>query len=349
MQKDRKGNSMESKLREELEWYTLYASDEEYDEKAVESILYLLDRWEPLEEGTIPPVEESWKRFLAITDRKELLPVEDADVVLNAAQKRENAVQETEQGEAAAVRQEDLAEAHRVLEMRNGETESDSVAGAGKTVGRGKIRKLVQFASRHKVIAAAVLVLLILMVSNTVHVVAYPEAGFFFWMKRDDSGVQIITSPEGLNNRVDKSANIFYSKEDAPEWAKGWLQIGEGVEMPENYEWQYFEANELDNRKVVVAKYWNDDIKKEIELGVLIYADKISYIKEEFVGYKYIENYEISQKKMDIYSREQTDGKIYYIVSFYEGNSKYYVRGQDNLDELKILAEWYLDKIKNKF
>ena len=44
MQKDKKRNSLESKLREELEWYTMYASDEEYDWKAVESILYLLDR-----------------------------------------------------------------------------------------------------------------------------------------------------------------------------------------------------------------------------------------------------------------------------------------------------------------
>lgn len=337
---------MESKLREELEWYTLYASDEEYDEKAVESILYLLDRWEPLEEGTIPPVEESWKRFLAIADRKELLPVEDADVVLNAARKRENAVQEAEQGEAAAVGQEELAEAHRVLEMRNGETESDSVAGAGKTVGRGKIRKLVQFASRHKIIAAAALGLVILMVGNTVHVVANPEAGFFFWMKRDDSGVQIITSPEGLDDKVDKAENTFYNKDEAPEWAQDWLQIEEKIDMPENYGWQYFEANELDNRKEVIGKYWNEEEKKEIIMGVWIYRDEISYYKEKFIGYDYIQSYEVDQSLLDIYSREEDDG-IFYIVCFYEEKCKYYVKGQDNLDELKTLMEMYWHSVKN--
>ena len=84
MQKDIKRNSLKSKLKEELEWYT-YASDEEYDEKAVESILYLLDRWEPLEEGTVPPVEESWKRFLKIagpSNKKNLLfPLRKAGII----------------------------------------------------------------------------------------------------------------------------------------------------------------------------------------------------------------------------------------------------------------------------
>ena len=59
MLENKKRDSLEKRLKDELDWYTLYASDEEYDEKAVESILYLLDRWEPLKEETVPPVEES--------------------------------------------------------------------------------------------------------------------------------------------------------------------------------------------------------------------------------------------------------------------------------------------------
>lgn len=312
MQKDIKRNSLKSKLKEELEWYT-YASDEEYDEKAVESILYLLDRWEPLEEGTVPPVEESWKRFLKIADRKELLPVEDADVVLNAARRKDAPVQEKEQGEKAAAgqraeentaavtqtaehgeagdgeqaeiseqrkakdeEQADIAEACRGVDIRKEAADRDSMAVCGrdekrergqdaeektesgnneeekaevtgKTAGDRKIRKLARFASRHKIIASAVLVLMVLMVGNTIHAVANPETGFFFWMKRDDSGVKMITSPVGLDDKVDRAENIFYNKEDAPEWAQGWLEIEEEIEMPENYEWQHFEVNELDN------------------------------------------------------------------------------------------------------
>lgn len=415
MQKDIKRNSLKSKLKEELEWYT-YASDEEYDEKAVESILYLLDRWEPLEEGTVPPVEESWKRFLKIADRKELLPVEDADVVLNAARRKAAPVQETEQGETAAAgqraeentaavtqtaeqtaehgeagdgeqaeiseqrkakdeEQADIAEACRGVDMRKEAADRDSMAVCGrdekrergqdaeektesgnneeekaevtgKTAGDRKIRKLARFASRHKIIASAVLVLMVLMVGNTIHAVANPEAGFFFWMKRDDSGVRMITSPVGLDDKIDKVENTFYSKEGAPEWAHSWLRVEREIEKPENYEWQNYEVNELDNRKEVIGYYWNGKEKKEITLGVWIYRDEISYFKEKFIGYDFIQSYEVDQKQLDIYSRKEDDA-IFYIVCFYEEKCKYYVKGQDNLDELKTLAEMYWRSVKN--
>ena len=414
MQKAIKRNSLKSKLKEELEWYT-YASDEEYDEKAVESILYLLDRWEPLEEGTVPPAEESWKRFLKIADRKELLPVEDADVVLNAARRKDAPVQEKEQGEKAAAgqraeentaavtqtaehgeagdgeqaeiseqrkakdeEQADIAEACRGVDMRKEAADRDSMAVCGrdekrergqdaeektesgnneeekaevtgKTAGDRKIRKLARFASRHKIIASAVLVLMVLMVGNTIHAVANPETGFFFWMKRDDSGVKMITSPVGLDDKVDRAENIFYDKEDAPEWAQGWLEIEEEIEMPENYEWLHFEVNELLNRKEIVGKYWNVNLNTEIILGVWMYADRISYGREEFIDYDYIHTYEVNQNQIDVYSRVEKNGKIYYILYFYSGNCKYYVRGQDNLNELSSLAEVYWSKVKNNF
>ncbi len=415
MQKDIKRNSLKSKLKEELEWYT-YASDEEYDEKAVESILYLLDRWEPLEEGTVPPVEESWKRFLKIADRKELLPVEDADVVLNAARRKDAPVQEKEQGEKAAAgqraeentaavtqtaeqtaehgeagdgeqaeiseqrkakdeEQADIAEACRGVDMRKEAADRDSMAVCGrdekrergqdaeektesgnneeekaevtgKTAGDRKIRKLARFASRHKIIASAVLVLMVLMVGNTIHAVANPEAGFFFWMKRDDSGVKMITSPEKLDNKVNEAGNTFYNKEDAPEWAQSWLQIEEKIKMPENYEWKNFEVNELDIRNVVIGKYWNNVTQKQIVLGVWIYINEISYLSEEYIDYDYIQSYEVDQKQIDIYSREEKEG-VYYIVSFFDRNCQYYVRGEDNIDELKKIIEEYWRCVKN--
>lgn len=415
MQKDIKRNSLKSKLKEELEWYT-YASDEEYDEKAVESILYLLDRWEPLEEGTVPPVEESWKRFLKIADRKELLPVEDADVVLNAARRKDAPVQEKEQGEKAAAgqraeentaavtqtaeqtaehgeagdgeqaeiseqrkakdeEQADIAEACRGVDMRKEAADRDSMAVCGrdekrergqdaeektesgnneeekaevtgKTAGDRKIRKLARFASRHKIIASAVLVLMVLMVGNTIHAVANPETGFFFWMKRDDSGIKMLTSPEKLDNKVNEAGNTFYNKEDAPEWAQSWLQIEEKIKMPENYEWKNFEVNELDIRNVVIGKYWNNVTQKQIVLGVWIYINEISYLSEEYLDYDYIQSYEVDQKQIDIYSREEKEG-VYYIVSFFDRNCQYYVRGEDNIDELKKIIEEYWRCVKN--
>lgn len=426
MLEDKKRDSLEKRLKDELEWYTLYASDEEYDEKAVESILYLLDRWEPLKKETVPSVEESWKRFLAIADKKELLPVEDADIVLEASKRKaghtkqepapENdeaqaqkilelrktgqrvktgerqapakegksdeglaALQEWEMDEDGAVLQ--MAEMNRgtvVAENGMAVAENDTVAGkvgreeepgdiagnmpggqmakgensdlpgTGKTVRRGKARKLVKFASRHKIIVAAVLVLMVLMVRNTVHVVANPDAGFFFWMKRDDSGVKMITSPEGLDESTNKEVNIYYNQEDMPPWAQGWASVENEIEMPENYEWRHFEINELDNRKCVEGHYWNENIKTEVVIGVWLYANEISYFKEKFIGYDYIQGYEVDQKQIDIYSREDIDG-VYYIVCFYDDNCQYYVRGQGCLDELKNIIEEYWKCVKNNF
>ena len=418
MLENKKRDSLEKRLKDELDWYTLYASDEEYDEKAVESILYLLDRWEPLKEETVPPVEESWKRFLAIADKKELLPVEDADIVLEASKRKAGHVKQESAPE------DDEAQAQKVLELRKtrqrlknwecqtaaeeGKSDEDLLAlqqremdedvavlqmaemkrgtaaehgmavrevgkeeapgdmagnmqgvkmakeensdlrGTGKTVRCGKTRKLVGFASRHKIIAVAVLVLLVLMVRNTVQVVANPDEGFFFWMKRDDSGVKMITSPEGLDNTTNNDVSIYYKQEDVPEWAQVWVLIEAGIKMPENYEWRYFEVNELNNRKGVAEYYWNNNAEREMALGVWIYIDEVSYYREEFVGYDLIQSYEVNQKQIDIYSRKEIDG-IYYIVCFYDGNCQYYVRGQESLEELKKIIEEYWRCVENNF
>lgn len=81
-------------------------------------------------------------------------------------------------------------------------------------------------------------------------------------------------------------------------------------------------------------------------IGVWMYADKITYFKEEFIGYDYIQSYEVKQTQMDIYKRAE-EGEVFYIVCFYDGNCKYYVRGWDDLDGLKDLAEKYLYSVKN--
>lgn len=73
-----KGNSLKKKLRKKLNWYTMYASGEEYDEKAVESILYLLDTLDPLDEADIPDENMEWEKFQKLAGQKELLPLGEA-------------------------------------------------------------------------------------------------------------------------------------------------------------------------------------------------------------------------------------------------------------------------------
>ena len=50
---------------------------------------------------------------------------------------------------------------------------------------------------------------------------------------------------------------------------------------------------------------------------------------------------------MSVYSKVEETGDVFYIISFYEGNCIYFIRGQDNLEELKVLVERYWNCVKD--
>lgn len=316
MQKSIRNEVLERKLKEELNWYTLHASEEEYDEKVVESILFLLDRWAPLEEGVVPEEKEAWEHFQEVLEQdQELLPV-----ALPEAKTFGIAAQGHSRGAFRRF-------GSRTRKKRDRNKKSSRVSA---------------FVSQHKTAAAVVGVCAILLAGNTIHAVTNPENGFFFWMNQDDSGVEMFTSPEGLDGSVEKRVNVYYDKEDVPEWAQRWLEIGDEITVSEDYEWSYAEANELENRKHVASHYVVVGKEQEIVLGVWMYSEQISYFKEDFVEYSFVDSYNVTGEQMNIYKRSEKTGEDFYIICFYEGNCKYYVRGQDNLEELKDLAAKYL-------
>lgn len=445
-----KGDSLKRRLKKELNWYTLYASKEEYDEKAVKSILYLLDTWDPLDEEDMPDVDEEWEKFQKIAERRELLPLPEVVPAPGAGSMREAAqtldpaslpeagrlltagvlsedmpeldrtvmrearlmpagVQEAgdrpeldravmrENGPVpAGVRQVesmpasdnaplsectsaagrnarltenlvavkdfgragDLVQEEKSVSGKNGmadtEKHGDTIPSelpegsekSGKTAA-AKRNRVVAFAMRHKAVVAAALVLMIFAVGNSIHAVANPDTGFFFWLERDDSGVEMMTTPEKITDMKNIKGKVVYSSEEVPEWGQEWLQIEDAVEVPQDYQWRYFEVNDLLNRKILSSCYFNENLGKSLVLGVLFYLDKLTYSLEGFGGYTYIESYEgVHNQELDIYSREET-GKTFYIISFYEGNCKYFIRGEENLEDLKDLTEMYWECLKN--
>ncbi len=339
MQEDR--DLLIKELKEKLDWYTLEASDEEYDEKAVESILYLLDRADPIEEK-IPRQEEAWERFRERVSggEAEFLPLAETG----------------EPGETGT--EVPGPKIHRFRKASIGEKRAvETAGGSGGGTGGGASTKALprksivlrigQFAMRHKFIAAAFLVVVILGASGAARTIATGDPGFFYWLKQDDSGVTMMTSPEGMDAVTDTDENIYLDGDQMPEWSKEWLEIEAEIEMPEGYEWQYYNINEIDYRQSVNSIYFSKEANKEISIGVWLYKNEVSYHKEAFIGYNFLESYKELSKNMDIYNRIEGSGKIYYIISFYEGNSQYNVRGQDNLEELKVLAGEYLECVKN--
>lgn len=445
-----KGDSLKRRLKKELNWYTLYASKEEYDEKAVKSILYLLDTWDPLDEEDMPDVDEEWEKFQKIAERRELLPLPEVVPAPGAGSMREAAqtldpasLPEAGRLLTAGVLSEDMPELDRTVMRearlmpagvqetgdrteldgavmcengpvpvgvrqvesmpasdnaplsecasaagrnarltenlvavkdfgRDGDLVQEEKSASGKSgmadtenhgdtipselpegseksgkTAAAKRNRVVAFAMRHKAVVAAALVLMIFAVGNSIHAVANPDTGFFFWLERDDSGVKMMTSPMEITDRTDKSEQVFYDKDEVPQWGQEWMKLVEAVEMPKDYLWQYFETNELINRTLATSYYFNENLEKALVFGELLYLDKITYSREEFTGYTYVESYDgMKNQELDVYSREEA-GKIFYIISFYEGNCKYYIRGEDNLEELKDLTEMYWESIKN--
>ena len=403
-------------LTKKLEWYTLYASEEEYDEKAVESILYLLDSLAPLEETEVSPSEEAWKRFQSLAQRRiekkkketeegaeknQTLPgrkdlcgfkrrgawfvMGEPGVVWNMAnwevqevgiarefliRQRQRAGTPGRPGSGANGKIESVQRLERkeeqtfekALEYEKGNHQklekapavSGILAGSNQEPGKkrhgicGKLSSMGSLKARYKIIAAAFMAVMIITVIGTAQAGAGSESGFFHWLKRDDTGTQMVTSPENLGKVTDnRDACLYYEKKDVPEWAKEWIEINDEFEMLEGYEWQCFETKELGNLREITSTYSDQTGQKRIQLGMMVYYDKISFNTEEFLDYNYVDSFDVDEKKMDIYYKEDETGEDHYVISFYEDNCKYFLHGQDNLEELKGMIETYWGFIKN--
>ena len=111
--------------------------------------------------------------------------------------------------------------------------------------------------------------------------------------------------------------------------------------------WKHFEVEEPRNFRKIVSFYYDQNNKREMFFGMMVYLDEISFNTEWLATYSFLDIYEIGEKQMNIYSKTEESGKQYYLVYFFENNSQYFIQGQESLDELKGLAEQYLLWVKN--
>lgn len=442
MQKNNNEKMLKRELKDKLDWYTMYASEKEYDEMAVESILYLLDHIEPLEEGSVPPSEEAWERFLKRKENaRELLPLNGKEAAAlreeirrlgrnenSVVSKNESGVAGRNESSVAGKNESGVASRNKgSIVDRNergiGGRNESSVAGrnasgvigrnessvvdrnescvagryetgyedgirvfasggesavasnaignsraemaedsglhfrlGGKAMGAkrkdsvlpGKKGKIAGFMLRYKAAAAVLLMVTAVAVGGSLQAGAVKNDGFFFWLKRDETGTEMITSPEMLGGEMDITNETIYSnRKDMPEWTQEWLKIEEKFEMPEGYQWKYFEIQEFEFAKNIIGHYMDKTTEHEILLSVYIYAENVFYNRDRYANYDYIDTYEIEQKQMDIYNKIEETGDIFYAICFYEGNCKYLIRGKNELEELKGLANRYWDCVKN--
>ena len=418
MKKNNNEKMLKRELKDKLDWYTMYASEKEYDEMVVESILYLLDHIEPLEEGSVPPSEEAWERFLKGKENaRELLPLNGKEAAalreeIRRLGRNESGIAGRNKSSVAGKNESGVASRNKgSIVDRNergiGGRNESSVAGrnasgvigryetgyedgirvfasggesavastaigdswaemaedsglhfrlGGKAMGAkrkdsvlpGKKGKIAGFMLRYKAAAAVLLMVTAIAVGGSLQAGAVKNDGFFFWLKRDETGTEMITSPSTLEGVASETgSNVYYDRNEMPEWTQDWLKIEEEFEMPENFEWQYYETKQFDFAKSINGYYFNQNIKQEIVLGVYIYEENTFYNRDGYANFDYVDSYEVNQKQMDIYNKKEESGIVHYTICFYEGNCKYSIRGQEGLDKLKGLANSYWDCVKN--
>lgn len=282
------------RLQEKLDWYTDEASQEEYDAKAVESILYLLQTMCPVDEDIVPDEEAAWKSFECMVEMRE--------------------------------------ESREEIEHMECEKSAD---------GAEKVSTIFPW-WKAKGFVAAIILMLVFAICGTMQTEAFKNAGFFQWLKKDENGAQMITSPENLDVQLNKQeSQLYYKREEIPQDVLEWMLVWEEILSQDGYEWRLTETEGLDNLGVVESVYGNAE--NEVIVGKIQYANIVTVNTERYV---YVKSYYVEDKKLDIYSREEENGVVYYYICFCADMDMHYVEGKGEIGKIQQLAEKYIDLLK---
>ena len=184
-----KKQNKESLIREvtkRLDWYTMEASDEEFDADEVQTLLKLLDSLKGEEKEEELPVEEALDSFWKYCEKRQ--------------------------------------EEERILAADGKKSEENRKTKPEKK--EGWMRQFLWYFHKHRmaVVTAAALIIIMLGGSWQMAVNAEKHGGFFWWMDKNEEGTTMITSPEVANENSDiRTEKNYYDIEDVPEKYKSYV------------------------------------------------------------------------------------------------------------------------------
>lgn len=304
--KKQDNESLIQELTKRLDWYLTEASEEEFDAEEVQTLMKLLDSLKTDQDDDINdefPVEEALSDFWKYCEERE-----EDERILAAAEEEERKGQIFEK----RTKQEKEVKAHKIL----------------------------RFFHRHKVgTVAAAAVLIVILLGSSWQVVANAEkhGGFFWWMDKNEEGTTMITSPDGMDNYAENNdTNYYYKIEDVPEEYRKYAEIPLGLSIIQEYE---LDVIKIVKRQAAIAMYvFFQDSNNRIHFEIKIYPWEVLRIKEKYIGYSYLEEYEKNGIAYEVFEKEELDGKQNYIVYFYYGNVKYATVGMQDEEFIKKIA-----------
>ena len=297
--KKQDNESLIQEIQKRLDWYTMEASDEEFDADEVQNLLKLLDSLIPEEEKDRLSSDEVVDNFWKYCAERE--------------------------------------EEERIL------AEADEPE-------KKKEHKVLHYFQKHRavVVAAAVLIVIMLGGSWQMAVNAEKHGGFFWWMDKNEEGTTMITSPETIDNS-DNYAVLSYKKiEDIPEQYVKYAQIPVTNTLLKGYH--------LDSIKIVVTddahtiyEYIVDVSNDLLYFEIKIYEQEILRVRETYPGYEFCEEFENDGINLEVFKRNEDNGKQRYVIYFYYGNEKYAVIGMVGNEKLKEIAIEYQKAVVDNY
>lgn len=310
-----KKQDKESLIREvtkRLDWYTMEASDEEFDADEVQTLLKLLDSLKGEEKEEELPVEEALDSFWKYCEKRQ-----EEERIL-AADRKESA------------------------ENRKTKPEKKE----------GRMHQFLWYFHKHRIAVVTAVALIIIMLGGSwqMAVNAEKHGGFFWWMDKNEEGTTLITAPEGENRDSEKSIEEnYYSLEDVPYAYAQYARIPFEISSldKDNYSLSHIEVTKSNKADTV-----NDYFEKEEEIlcfEVMVYPQEILRVRENYPGYAFCEEFENDGIDLEVFEKEEESGKKRYVIYFYYGNKKYAVFGVDSKEKLKEIAVEYQQAVVNNY
>lgn len=307
-----KKQDKESLIREvtkRLDWYTMEASDEEFDADEVQTLLKLLDSLKGEEKEEELPVEEALDSFWKYCEKRQ-----EEERILAADGKK--------------------SEENRKTKLEKKE---------------GRMSQFLWYFHKHRIAVVTAVALIVIMLGGSwqMAVNAEKHGGFFWWMDKNEEGTTMITAPEGGSRDSEKRIEEnYYNIEDVPDpyvqYAKIPLEISHlaGSE----YNLSRIEVVKTDKADTIYD-FFENEREDILYFEVIVYLQEILRVRENYPGYDFCEEFENDGINLEVFKKEEENGKQRYVIYFYYGNEKYAVFGIDSKEKLKEIAVEYLQAV----
>lgn len=306
-----KKQDKESLIREvtkRLDWYTMEASDEEFDADEVQTLLKLLDSLKGEEKEEELPVEEALDSFWKYCEKRQ--------------------------------------EEERILAADGKKSEENRKTKPEKKEGR--MHQFLWYFHKHRIAVVTAVALIVIMLGGSwqMAVNAEKHGGFFWWMDKNEEGTTMITAPEGGNSRDSEkgTVDIYYSIDKVPEKYKEYAIMPKQIESVIDYNLELIEITKLKDSDTIYELFQNKE-NAQLRFWIKIYPQQMLRVRESYPGFIFLEEFEEDGVEFDVFQKQEKN-KTSYIMYFYYSNEKYMVGGNDK-DFLKSLAIEYKDVVKD--